>query len=63
MIVIKLILILIVVINKNSICDFMNITRVYSPSPNKDYLNVLKNNEKAVFKKSEISKIFINHKI
>lgn len=48
---------------QNSICDFMNITRVYSPSPNKDYLNVLKNNEKAVFKKSEISKIFINHKI
>ena len=41
---------------KNALCEFLNLTRVYSPNPNKEYLKVLKENPRAFFKKSDITK-------
>lgn len=41
---------------KNSLCEFLNLTRVYSPSPNKEYLNAFNLNSRAFFKKSDITK-------
>ena len=41
---------------KNSLCEFLNLTRVFSPNPNKEYLNVFNENSRAFFKKSDITK-------